>query len=243
MLTKDMKGFLVRVAADKTDGGGRWNGPVNSETGDFVYVPIPETKPVHRGLEKPYSLIGPALGAFAVMLPSHLADRRMHLDPDFEHLTYGDRGSKGRQLSSSLRRDDFLVFYAGLNAVPSDTLIYAIIGLLQVARIVRASDQDKAHADCNAHTRRILTPESDDVIVVAKREGSGRLRKCVPIGIYRNKAYRVREELLEEWGGLSVKDGYIQRSAVFPRLLNVSKFMSWWHDQNPELLRLNNPVA
>ncbi len=171
MLTKDMKGFLVRVAADKTDGGGRWNGPVNSETGEFVYVPIPETKPVHRGLEKPYSLIGPALGAFAVMLPSHLADRRMHLDPDFEHLTYGDRGSKGRQLSSSLRRDDFLVFYAGLNAVPSDTLIYAIIG------------------------------------------------------------------------GLSVKDGYIQRSAVFPRLLNVSKFMSWWHDQNPELLRLNNPVA
>ena len=238
-----MKGLLIRVGADKTDGGGRWNGPVKPETGEFVYVPIPETKPVHRGLEKPYTLIGPALDALAETLPSHLTGQRMHLDPDFEHLTYGDRGSKGRQLSATLQCDDVLVFYAGLNAVASDTLVYAIIGLLQVERIVRASDQDKAHADCNAHTRRILTPESDDVIVVGKREGSGRLRRCIPIGAYRNKAYRVREELLEAWGGLSVNDGYVQRSAVFPELLDAAKFMSWWNDQTPELLRLNNPAT
>jgi Nucleotide modification associated domain 3 len=243
MLISDMKGLLIRVGADKSDGGGRWNGPVKPETGEFVYVPIPETKPVHRGLEKPYTLISPALDALAETLPSHLTGQRMHLDPDFEHLTYGDRGSKGRQLSATLRCDDVLVFYAGLNAVASDTLVYAIIGLLQVERIVRASDQDNAHADCNAHTRRILTPESDDVIVVGKREGSGRLRRCIPIGAYRNKAYRVREELLEAWGGLSVNDGYVQRSAVFPELLDAAKFMSWWNDQTPELLRLNNPAT
>ena len=38
-----MKGLLVRVGADQSEGGGRWNGLVNSRTGEFVYVPIPET--------------------------------------------------------------------------------------------------------------------------------------------------------------------------------------------------------
>src|SRR2546429_1201629 len=159
MLTGGTKGLLIRVGADQTDGGGRWNGPVDPETGQFVYVPIPETKPVHRGLEKPYSLISPALRPLAVTLPGHLADQRMHLDPDFEHITYGDRGPKGRQLASLLRPNDFLVFYAGLNDVSSGKLVYATIGFLRVERLARAIDQDTAHADCNTHTRRILRSE------------------------------------------------------------------------------------
>ena len=47
-------------------------------------------------------------------LPPHLAAQNMHLDPDFEHLTYGDRGTKGKQLSTTLQRDDLLVFYSRL---------------------------------------------------------------------------------------------------------------------------------
>ena len=36
----DPRGFLLRVGIDSDYGG--WNGPVDPETGDFVYVPIPE---------------------------------------------------------------------------------------------------------------------------------------------------------------------------------------------------------
>ena len=45
-----MRGLLVRVAADQSSGGGHWNGPVNSKTGEFVYVAIPESAAVYPGL-------------------------------------------------------------------------------------------------------------------------------------------------------------------------------------------------
>jgi hypothetical protein len=35
-----MRAFLVRVAIDSTYG--HWNGPVDPQTGRFVYMPIPE---------------------------------------------------------------------------------------------------------------------------------------------------------------------------------------------------------
>jgi len=85
-----MKGLLVRVAADQSEGGGNWNGPVDSETGEFVYVSIPDDSTMRAGLEKPYRLLEPALARFGQRLPMHLGDRNMHLDPDFSHLTYGD---------------------------------------------------------------------------------------------------------------------------------------------------------
>ncbi len=55
-----------------------------------------------------------AVSAFGLALPTCLVDQKMHLDPNFEHLTYGDRRAKGKQLSATLQRDDLLVFYAGL---------------------------------------------------------------------------------------------------------------------------------
>lgn len=84
--------MLVRVGADLSAGGGSWNGPVDSQTGEFTYVAIPENRPVHAGLEKPYAALVPALARFGVSLPAHLAGRHMHLDPDFDHLTYGEQG-------------------------------------------------------------------------------------------------------------------------------------------------------
>lgn len=110
-----MKGLLMRVGADQSSGGGRWNGPCDAATRRFCYVPIPETKPTRHGLETPYGLIADAVSSFGLALPPHLAAQNMHLDPDFEHLTYyGDRGTKGKQLSTTLQRDDLLVFYSGL---------------------------------------------------------------------------------------------------------------------------------
>ena len=41
----------------------------------------------------------------------------MHLDPDFNHLTYGDHRERAKQLRAHLGREDLVVFYAGLNNV------------------------------------------------------------------------------------------------------------------------------
>ncbi len=108
-----MNGLLVRVGADLSAGGGSWNGPVDGASGEFAYVAIPENSPVHPGLDKPYSDLAPTLARFGVGLPEHLRMRNMHLDPDFEHLTYGDQRERAKQLRAHLRPDDLIVFYAG----------------------------------------------------------------------------------------------------------------------------------
>jgi putative DNA base modification enzyme with NMAD domain len=129
--------LLVRVGADLSIGGGSWNGPVDSQSGKFAYVPIPETRPVYAGLQKPYTILEPVLSNFGVMLPPHLKARHMHLDPDFEHLTYGDQGERARQLRSWLRRGDLIVFYAALFDVNSGTqLVYALVGFFVIQDII-----------------------------------------------------------------------------------------------------------
>src|SRR5687768_5922207 len=100
-----MKGLLVRVGADQTDSGGRFNGPVDLRSKRFAYVPIPETKANRVGQETPYSTVVPALREFGWSLPQHLVGLQMHLDPDFRFLTYGDRGRKGQQVVT-LDEDD-----------------------------------------------------------------------------------------------------------------------------------------
>ena len=236
-----MKALLIRVGADQSTGGGHWNGPVDAQTGRFVYVPIPETKPNRPGLAKAYALLEPALSKLGSRLPEHLVNQRMHLDPEFEHLTYGDRGSKGRQIARALGAGDLVVFYAGLMDQATRKLVYALIGLLIVERIDRAVEWPPSNADRNAHTRRELAAGADDIIVVGREGVSGRLARCIPIGEYRDRAYRVRKDVLAAWGDISANDGYLQRSAVFPSLLDPNRFQEWWQDQKPELVRKNNP--
>lgn len=236
-----MNGLLVRVAVDRSEGGGSWNGPVDGLTGDFAYVPIPEPRGVHPGLEKPYSALTPALERFGVRLPTHLAGRLMHLDPDFNHLTYGDHRQRARQLRSHLGLDDLIVFYAGLKDIrPAAGLVYGIIGLMVVAGFRRAVEVPIRDRDMNAHSRRVLAREAEDLIVLGRSGASGRLRRCLPIGEYRDRAYRVRRDLLEAWGGLSVRDGYLQRSARLPRLLDPPRFRHWLDMQEPSMMQANN---
>ena len=232
--------IFVRIGADQSIGGGRWNGPVDSRTWDFAYVPIPETKPSLEGHERFYSEYRSAIAKFKTTLPAHLQNERMHLDPDFDDLTYGDRGTKGRQLSSLMKSGDLIVFYAGLRDIRSSCIIYAIIGIFLGDYLRPAVDFKKVDACRNAHTRRQLASGSDDIVVVARAGVSGRLDRCIPIGEYRQGAYRVREELLTAWGGISAKRGYLQRSAVFPSLLHPQKFWNWWLEQERTLVRQNN---
>lgn len=236
--------LFVRVGADQTPGGGRWNGPIDSDTNAFVYVPIPETKPLREGLGTPYAALSPALLAFGVTLPTHLTGCYMHLDPDFQFSTYGDRGSKGVQLSSRLRAADLLVFYSGLRSVTQGSrLVYAIIGVLSVKSVIGAVQRPAALWHANAHTRRDLTANSDDVVVVGDPSKSGRLQRAIPIGEFRAGSYRVTQSLLAAWGGISAKNGFLQRSAVFPHASDPVKFLQWWEEQAPKLLNINNAVA
>src|SRR6185369_6063496 len=230
--------LLVRVAADQSEGGGHWNGPVNSASGQFGYVAIPETARTHPGLDKPYSLASSAVTALGTALPAHLAALNMHLDPDFDHLTYGDQGERAKQIQSKLGPGDFLVFYAGLRDVrPAVQLIYALIGFYVVKEIVPALAVPAARQHENAHTRRILSPQAKDI---ARPGVSGRLGHCIPIGDYRERAYRVWPHLLQAWGGLSVNNGYLQRSARLQEFLEAEKFVNWFETQAVPLIPRNN---
>jgi len=232
-----MKGLLVRVGIDATCGF--WNAPVDPATRRFVFVPIPEsTVPLRQQHIRTYDEWREPLQEYSQSLPPHLSGLPVHLDPDFEHLTYGDTHPRSLPLAP-LEPYDFIAFYAGLRSIdPSDpSLVYALIGFYRVREVVRAGEipEDRWHE--NAHTRRSI--DEDDVIIRARSGSSGRLQEGIPIGHYRDRAYRVRPDLLEIWGGLSVRDGYIQRSGRLPGFLEPERFLDWFDRQQPRLLANN----
>ena len=118
--------------------------------------------------------------------------------------------------------------------------VYALIGLYVINDIVPALSVPASRRDENAHTRRILTSSATDIVVRARPEVSGRLTSCIPIGAVRSRAYRVWPHLLRTWGGLSVKNGYLQRSARLPEFLDAPKFYDWFKAQSPTLVARNN---
>lgn len=221
-------------------------------SGRFVYVPIPEGDHIEfqKGCRRPYTELEGPLHEFADSVgqnlfsdlgcPGPLLRRSMHLDPDFEHLTYGDVGDRRGSAIARLTRNDILVFYAGLRPCTpvSDRLVYAIIGLFVVDEVVSVVDVPKGRYHENAHTRKV-SPGASDIVVRARPGVSGRLSRCIPIGEFRDRAYRVREDVLKAWGGLSVSDGYIQRSARPPRFLDPAKFMAWFEEQSTGLVQTN----
>lgn len=233
-----MNGLLVRVGIDSTDGV--WNAPVLRKSGQFAYVTITESKEQRSGLARYYDEFSPAIARFGTRFPSALIGQSTHLDPDFNWLTYGDQGQRGRRISS-LRSGDILAFFASLRPVDDEntSLVYALIGLYVIEDWVAAHTVPQAQWGENAHTRR--EPGPDDIIVRARRGVSGRLKRCIPIGEYRDRAYRVRFDLLAEWGDLDIKDGYIQRSVRLPAFRDALKFYQWFLRQNPELVAENNP--
>lgn len=234
-----MRALLVRVGADCTEAGGRWNGPVDPGSGAFAYVPIPEREPVRPGLETPYVRWAPAVRRLGIELPAALRDRPAHHDPDFGHLTYGDRRERGRQIREKLAAGDLLVFYAGLRDVHGGGLVYGLIGLLTVEEIVRARDVPPERWPENAHTRRAEIGETD-VVVHGERSASGRFDRCLPFAGFRSGAYRVHAELLDRWGGLGVRDGYVQRSARLPELHDPARFLGWLDAQGVALVARDN---
>src|ERR1035441_9792417 len=98
----------------------------------------------------------------------------MHLDPDFDHLTYGDNGMRRGAGIKRLGPGDLLVFYAGLRSIlDPNELVYALVGLFVVEEVVLAINVPFERRHENAHTRWTAISEND-VIVRGKREASGR---------------------------------------------------------------------
>ena len=154
--------------------------------------------------------------------------------------TAGDNGNT-KQIRTKVGLGDLLVFYAGMRDVQlCSGLIYTLIGLYVVEEIVPALAVPVARRHENAHTRRVLGTGASDIVVRARREVSGRLERCIPIGDYRERAYRVWPKLLSAWGGLSVNNGYLQRSARLPEFMDASRFYNWFLAQSPKLKSTNN---
>jgi hypothetical protein len=190
-------------------------------------------------METPYARWAPAVGRLGVELPAGLRERAAHGDPDFARLTYGDRRERARQIREKLGAGDLLVFYAGLRDVRDGCLVYGLIGLLTVERIIRARDVPAERWAANAHTRRAEIGETD-VVVEGRTRSSGRFERCIPFACYRAGAYRVHEELLERWGGVGVRDGYVQRSARLPELSDAARFLAWLDEQRVALVARDN---
>lgn len=244
-----MKGVLLRVGIDQTFG--EWNGPVDPDDLEFVYLPIPDDlNSFHSGLEVTYDSFNGDLRAFAkdrqsdipIVLPSTLIGKGCHLDPDFSELTYGEQPHGRGKKISALEQGDFIAFFASLQPIrPCEhKLIYALIGIFFVDKIVCVKDVATEQWHINAHTRR-RTSDPNDLVVFADPEKSGRFESCILIGSYRNRAYRVREDLLATWNGLDIKDGFIQRSVNPPSFLDPQAFLTWMESQSfGGLLSTNN---
>jgi Nucleotide modification associated domain 3 len=244
-----MKAILIRVGIDQEYGA--WNAPVDPVSRRFVYVPIPETQEPLSDLVRMYHEVVPALASFSSdlnlrngltsKLPSNLFDRPMHLDPDFDHLTYGDNGANRGAKLKKFGNGDLVVFYAGLRPIGDcdKRLLYALVGLFVAEEVVEAIGVPQERWHENAHTRKLKIGESD-IIVRGKRGKSGRLERAIPIGEWRDGAYRVTKDLLMNWRGLDVKDGFIQRSVSPPSFLSPETFYDWFLNQGVRLMERNN---
>lgn len=243
-LNMSLQAILIRIGIDQEYGS--WNAPCNPETGDFVYVPIPQDRPNIHGMENFYkNSITSALNNFSVrnnheiFLPKHLENKRMHLDPDFNYLSYGDTADRGRRLMS-FKENDIVVFYSSLRSIHGDAeLVYALVGLLAINSIEHVKDVRPENFYSNAHTRNKINVESD-IIIRGKPGISGRFSKYIPIGEFRKNSYRVKKDLLDQWGNIGVKDGWIQRSANPPLFLAPEQFIKWLEKKSPILIASNN---
>jgi hypothetical protein len=244
------KGLLLRVGIDMTDG--KYNAPINPVTNDYLYMPIPQgDKKFKPDLLTSYDDFEPDFKNWCsknetdISFPEDLKHKSTHLDPDFDYSTYGDQPT-GRGLRiGDLVEDDFIVFFASFKPITKcdHKLIYALYGLMTVSKVEKVSRVPTSEHHKNAHTRLMVNNERDDrnnhLVVFAKPSHSGRFDHAIPIGEYRNKSYRVMENVLDAWGGIGVKDGFIQRSVCPPWFNKPEQFRNWLDGQQVKLINSN----
>jgi hypothetical protein len=113
------KAVLLRVGIDSGSGG--IQSPLFND-GSFEFVCIPDNKRVSD--HKYGTCIGknkrPHSDYFPARRREVMAQRHIHLDPEFETFTYGDPTTPKRSLRK-LDRGDYLIFYCGLQEWDADT--------------------------------------------------------------------------------------------------------------------------
>lgn len=246
------KGLLVRVGIDQTYGG--WNAPCH-EDGAFCYIPMQPLiqEEFDQGFKTTYDEFEQVYQRFAgaeSQLPDKLHKEPCHLDPDFRFSTYGDKGGSARanRILEYFKGspDNFIVFYASFKPIGrnQEPLVYAIMGFYRFQNVGLANQVPLDQRDQNAHTRlaNYQLRTNNDIVIFADKNTSGRLKSLINIGEQRgeNRQYYVQEKLFNEWGGISSKKGWIQRSAYPPNFCDSEKFLKWFYAQNPEFVHENN---
>jgi len=117
-----MKGFLLHTAGDTTNLG--VVGPVFPE-GTFEYIPIDNSYGIETQTYKDFSARNTRYGkTLSDFIPSIVAKRPVHFDPDFDNYTYGqpvDYYPRSRVLEN-LKQGDAVFFVSSL--APYDTEVY-----------------------------------------------------------------------------------------------------------------------
>lgn len=222
-----MKALLLRVGIDKGFDG--ILGPIFSD-GSFEYIPIPETD-LNSHETRTYANTKGRFGKYlSFYLPEKSKNKKIHFDPEFQTFTYGDIKTKAKYLSK-LKKDDLIVFYAGLtpfNTSNYDEALY-IIGYFTIKEIIEfkklRTDEKRIYSkkySNNAHIKRIKL-EEDLVIVVGNPSKSKLLSKGILISKKkldkRGRTYHAVSPELER--SLKIK-GSIQRS-IPPRIIKENE--------------------
>jgi hypothetical protein len=122
-----------------------------------------------------------------------------------------------------------------------EPLVYAIMGFYRFQNVGFANQVPLDRRDQNAHTKLANYKREDHIVIFADKNTSGRLKSLIKIGERRKKRqYYVQENLLNAWGGISSKKGWITRSAYLPHFCDPEKFLQWFYAQNPEFVHENN---
>jgi hypothetical protein len=175
------KALFLRVGADI--GCGRTLAP-RFDDGSFEYVPIPESRAVIPGRGTAYADLPARSGGTLAAWIKH--DGYAHHDPEFSSFTYGEPSMPKRAQLLRLQKDDYLVFYAGMQGEGFGRGTCFVIGYFVVACVHQPpagepwppASLQRLHG--NAHFRR-ANPEPDLVVVEGDPALSKLFRKALPL--------------------------------------------------------------
>ncbi|EKF84808.1 hypothetical protein [Methanobacterium formicicum] len=230
-----MKAMLLRVGIDKSSDGVL--APIFPD-GSFEYIPLSEKDETSTENRTYTDLTGEKGKPLSDYLPTRVADRKVHLDPEFKTFTYGDVGRKADYLLK-LNPGDILAFYAGFTPYMKSEYPEAlyIIGYFTVGEIIdfhkitgsyRTNDSHKSSTieikriqeqyPNNSHPKRV-SDIHDMVLVVGDPEQSKILEKAILISQKKlNKIGRYYHAVSPQMKELLGISGSIQRS-IPPRFI------------------------
>ncbi|MFA0834317.1 MAG: hypothetical protein ACC609_09960 [Methanobacterium formicicum] len=234
-----MKAMLLRVGIDKSSDGVL--APIFQD-GSFEYIPLSEKDETSTENRTYTDLTGEKGKPLSDYLPTRVANRKVHLDPEFSTFTYGDVGRKANYLLK-LNPGDILVFYAGLTPYMKSEYPEAlyIIGYFTVREIMdfhkitasyKTNNSHKSNVTeiktiqekypNNSHPKRV-SDIHDMVLVVGDPEQSKILEKAILISHKKlnkiGRHYHAVSPQMEELLGIK---GSIQRS-IPPRFIDNEK--------------------